>query len=89
MESFFGGVTTAYGINEVLKDFNGPFRRLLWIAAFIGGIWTLFYLGASAYQEFIETFTSTSISTDNNDGLLPMITVCNLSEYFEKYRSER
>ena len=80
IESFFGGVTTAHGINQTFKEFNGPVRRLFWLAAFVGCIWALIYLGTSACEEFIAAITTASISTDTHDGLLPMITVCNLSK---------
>jgi hypothetical protein len=79
-ESFFGGVTTAHGINQTFKEFNGPVRRIFWLFAFAAGIWALVFLGSDACQEFISAVTSTSISTDTHNGLLPMITVCNLSK---------
>jgi hypothetical protein len=79
-ESFFGGVTTAHGINQTFKEFNGPLRRLFWLAAFIGGIWALVYVAKDACTQYIAAITTTSVSMETHSGLLPMMTMCNLSK---------
>jgi hypothetical protein len=80
-ENFFGGVTTAHGINQAFKEYNGPLRRLFWFAAFIGGIWGLVYLVKDACTQYFAAITTTSVSMDSHSGLLPMISMCNLSKH--------
>ena len=79
MENFFGGVTTAHGINQVFKEHNGVVRRLFWLCAFFGCFIGLFFFIVDSIITFIDALTATTISTDTHDGLLPMTTVCNLS----------
>jgi hypothetical protein len=74
-------VTTAHGINQTFKEFNGPIRRLFWIAAFIGGLWALVFVVKDACTQYIAAITTTSVSIDGHNGLLPMMTMCNLSKY--------
>ncbi len=79
MENFFGGVTTAHGINQVFKEFDGPIRRLFWLGCFAGSFYALFFFIIGAITGFIEALTSTSVSTDSHNGELPSVTLCNLS----------
>ena len=79
VQHFFGDVTTAHGINQVFKEHNGVLRRLFWACAFCGCFIGLFFFVVDSIITFIDALTATQISTDTHDGLLPMITVCNLS----------
>ena len=79
MENFFGGVTTAHGINQVFKEFNGPVRRLFWLCAFAGCFFVLFFFIVDAITAFLTAATASLSSTAGHAGDLPMLVVCNLS----------
>jgi hypothetical protein len=79
MENFFGGVTTAHGINQVFKEFNGPVRRLFWLCAFAACFYFLFFLIIDTIIGFLTAATATLSATASHAGDLPMLTVCNLS----------
>jgi hypothetical protein len=79
MENFFGGVTTAHGINQVFKEYNGPLRRLFWLGAFGGCFFALIFFIGDAITAFLGASTASVVSTGSHSGDLPMVTVCNLS----------
>uniref|UniRef100_A0A7S0EM62 Uncharacterized protein n=1 Tax=Hanusia phi TaxID=3032 RepID=A0A7S0EM62_9CRYP len=79
MENFFGGVTTAHGINRVFDEDNGILRRLFWFGAFTASFYALFFFVIDSIMLFIEAKSDTSFGQDSHAGILPMMTVCNLS----------
>lgn len=51
-ERFFGGTTTAHGINRVFDDDAGIVRRIFWFCAFAGGCYGRFFLVAGSFLVF-------------------------------------
>jgi hypothetical protein len=78
-ERFFGGVTTAHGINRVFDDDIGPLRRIFWLVMFIIGIYGTSYFVGSVMNDHISKGVTTSETEALHEGLLPMVSVCNLS----------
>jgi hypothetical protein len=54
-ERFFGGVTTAHGINRVFDDDIGIVRRIFWLLLFGGGFFAAIYFGGSSVTEFLDS----------------------------------
>ena len=75
-ERFFGGVTTAHGINRVFDDDIGIVRRIFWLALFAGGFYAAIYYGGSSVMEFLDSGVITVLSEADHTGELPRVTVC-------------
>ena len=80
-ERFFGGVTTAHGINRVFDDGIGPLRRIFWLGMFIIRIYGAAYFVGSVIDDYIAKGVTTSATQALHEGLLPMVSVCNLSPF--------
>eukprot|EP00960_Hanusia_phi_P038449 753432-Hanusia_phi.AAC.2 len=68
MENFFGGVTTAHGINRVFDEDNGILRRLFWFGAFTASFYALFFFVIDSIMLFIEAKSDTSFGQDSHAG---------------------
>jgi len=80
-ERFFGGVTTAHGINRVFDDGIGPLRRIFWVGMSIIGIYGAAYFVGSVIDDYIAKGVTTSATEALHEGPLPMVSVCNLSPF--------
>mmetsp|Transcript_55218 Transcript_55218/g.112957 ORF Transcript_55218/g.112957 Transcript_55218/m.112957 type:complete len:921 (+) Transcript_55218:100-2862(+) len=79
LSNFFGGVTTAHGINRAFDEGNGLVRRVFWICLFFLSFIVLVFQLQSSFEDYFSAATTTNINSEDGDSMLPMITVCNLS----------
>ena len=79
MENFFGGVTTAHGINQVFKEHNGPVRQIFWFCAFLACFYFLFFFIIDVITSFFFAATASVVSVSTYSGAVPMATLCNLN----------
>jgi len=79
VENFFGGVTTAHGINRVFDGDSGMCRKFFWMALFLTGLGILGWSLTGTFQAYLDAETATSITFRDGSSDLPMVSVCNRS----------
>ena len=76
---FFGGYTTAHGINRVYDDNQGPLRRGFWCMIFLSSFYFLWLMMEKAVAAYLAAEVQVSLFSEEASTGFPMVSVCSYS----------